>query len=104
VLVNNVNLVFLPAGAPALEAVSAPNQHVYIDLTAGSMTHVQSNAAGRIIGVPPAPAAVALDDARDYHVVVSPTALPTTPTVARDGAGGVRQAGCPASYRHQGDE
>jgi hypothetical protein len=83
VLVNNVTLVFLPPGATVSNAVSAPNQHIYIDLAAGSMTHVQSNAAGRIMGVPPAPAAVALDDARDYHVVVSPTALPTTPGVAQ---------------------
>lgn len=82
-LVNNVNLVFLPTGAPSSEAVPASTQHIYIDLTAGSMTHVQSNTTGRIVGISPAPMAVALDDTRDYHVVVSPTALPSTPTVAQ---------------------
>jgi hypothetical protein len=81
-VVNNVRLALLPAGAPANEAISAPSQQVYIDLTAGTMTRVQSNAAGIIVGVPPAPSAVSLDDSRDYHVMVSPTALPTAPSAA----------------------
>ena len=82
-VVNNVRLALLPAGAPSNEAISAPSQQVYIDLTAGTMTRVQSNAAGTIVGVPPAPSAVSLDDSRDYHVVVSPTALPVAPTAAQ---------------------
>jgi hypothetical protein len=90
VLVNNVTLVFLPTRAPAGEAVTAPNQQIYIDIVPipifvapSRMIRLQSNAQGRIVGFPPGASAVNLDDSRDYHVVVSPTALPVPPTVAQ---------------------
>ena len=38
-----VQLMFLPTGAPAAEAVPAANQVVFIDLVAGTMTQVRSN-------------------------------------------------------------
>ena len=49
-VVSNVRLLFQPTGAPTSEAVSATNQHVYIDISPGAMTHVRTNASGTIVG------------------------------------------------------
>jgi hypothetical protein len=81
--VGNVSLVFLPTGAPAGEAIPASNQHVYIDLTAGSMTHVRSNAQGRLVGVPPAQTTISLDPTRNYQIVVTPAELPAAPSASQ---------------------
>ncbi len=82
-LVANVQLVFLPAGAPAAEAIPARNQQVYIDLTPGTMTLIQSNAQGRLVGVPAAAAALRLDSARNYQVVVAPAPLSPAPAASQ---------------------
>lgn len=78
-IINNVRLVFQPAGAPTSEAVPAANQHVYLDLQPGTMAHVRSNAQGTIVGAAPG-ASVSLDDTRSYHIVVSPNALAPEPS------------------------
>lgn len=79
-IVNNVTLVFLPSGALPGESINAPGQQVYIDLTPGTMTRLQSNAQGKLVGVPPAASAVSLDDTRTYQVVVSPTVVTPAPS------------------------
>lgn len=76
--INNVTVVFQPDGASVADAVSAANQHVYIDLTAGTMSYCRTNASGKLVGSNGS-SAVSLDDSRSYRVVVSPTALPTPP-------------------------
>ncbi|MEM9224039.1 MAG: hypothetical protein AAGB11_16785 [Pseudomonadota bacterium] len=82
-IVNNVTLVFLPSGAPAGEATTAPNQQIYLDLTPGTMTRVQSNAQGRIVGVSPPGSQIGLDDSRTYQVVVSPSAITPPPSASQ---------------------
>jgi hypothetical protein len=84
--VGNVSLVFLPTGAPGGEAIPASNQHVYLDLTAGAMTHLRSNAQGRLVGVPPAQGTVSLDPTRNYQIVVTPSELPALPSASQGAA------------------
>jgi hypothetical protein len=82
--VSNVVVVFEPSGAPIEEAVPAAKQTVYIDLTPGMMTQLQTNAQGRLTGSP-ASSAVTLDSGRSYQVVVTPDPL-STPPAATAGA------------------
>ena len=77
--ITNVQLQFRLAGS---ETVTAGNQQVYLDLTPGAMTHLRSNARGRIVsaggGGP-----VSLDDSRDYRVVTSATPLSPPPSLSQ---------------------
>lgn len=76
--INNVIVFFQPDGASVADAVPAVNQHVYIDLTAGTMTYCKTDATGKLVASK-GPSPVSLDDSRSYRVVVSPKALPSSP-------------------------
>src|SRR5580704_9154433 len=79
---NRVNVVFQPAGGTAADAIPAANQQVFIDLTAGTMSPARTNATGLLVAGPGAGTAVPLDDARDYSVVVLPSASGTPPAAS----------------------
>src|SRR5262245_28628385 len=76
--VSNVNVMFQPTGASSADAVAAANQHVYIDLTAGTMSYCRTNASGRLVGAN-GMSPVSLDDTRSYQVMVSSSALGSPP-------------------------
>ena len=82
--INNAIVVFQPDGAALADAVPAANQHVYIDLTVGSMTYCKTNATGKLVGSNGS-SPVSLDDTRSYRIVVSPTALATPPGATTTG-------------------
>ncbi|MFN7923846.1 MAG: hypothetical protein U0Q16_27335 [Bryobacteraceae bacterium] len=74
---NRVTVVFQPAGGSAADSIPAANRHVYIDVTAGTMTACRTNAAGLLTNTAGAPQP--LDDARSYQVVTSATPLSPAP-------------------------
>lgn len=80
--IPNVVLVFLPSGAEASEAIPAANHHVYLDLEPDAMTALKTDGKGVIKG-PTAGKPLLLDGTRDYHIVVSPTALAPVPSVSQ---------------------
>lgn len=74
--VQNVRLQFQLDDS---ETIPAINQHIYIDVTPGSMTPLRSNTQGIIVAA--GGQAVTLDDSRDYRIVTSANAI--TPVTAQ---------------------
>ncbi len=83
--VQNVRLQFQLGGS---DTVAATNQHVYLDVTQGSMSSLRTNARGVIIAT--GGRAVTLDDSRDYRIVTSVRAITPVPTPAQGTAVRVR--------------
>ncbi len=79
---NRVNVVFQPAGGSAADAIPAANQQVFLDLTPGTMSAASTNATGLLVAGAGAGTPVPLDDARDYSVVVLPSATGMPPAAS----------------------
>ena len=89
-IVSPVTVYFDPSGSSADQGPAA-NMHVYIDLQSGAMSYLRTDARGVLNYTPssvpatprrPPPRIASLDDSRTYRIVISATALPTSPAVA----------------------
>ncbi|MCP5115792.1 MAG: hypothetical protein GY953_33605, partial [bacterium] len=88
---QRVTIQFLPTGGSAADAIAAANQHVFIDLTAGTLSPARTNATGLLVTATAAGSAIPLDDSRQYLIVVLDGA-PAAPPAA-NAAASVRVVG-----------